>query len=97
EWLSKWLESRNIQYRTQPNTQELPDFLLDRDSHTKGLLEIKTFDSDRSLKNNSYRLDADSLIFSYKLVDYKFTIAKVWLKKIWEITPFSKIIAKNSV
>ncbi len=100
EWLSKWLESRNIQYRTKPNTQDFPDFLLDRDSHTKGLLEIKTFDSDRSanfdvanfeaycrsLKNNAYRLDADYLIFSYKLVDYKFSVDRVWLKKIWQIT-----------
>ncbi len=100
EWLSKWLESKNIQYRTKLNTQEFPDFLLDRDSHTKGLLEIKTFDSDRSanfdvanfeaycrsLKNNAYRLDADYLIFSYKLVDYKFSVDRVWLKKIWQIT-----------
>ena len=78
KWFSKWLASKNIQYRTQPNTQEFPDFLLDKDSNTKGLLEIKTFDADRSanfdvanfeaycpsLKNNAYRLDADYLIGS---------------------------------
>ena len=100
EWLSKWLESKNIQYHTKLNTQEFPDFLLDKNSNTKGLLEIKTFDGDRSanfdvanfeaycrsLKNNAYRLDADYLIFSYKLADFKFTIANIWLKKIWEIT-----------
>lgn len=100
EWFAKWLESNQIEYRTPSNTQEFPDFLLDPQSNYKNLLEIKTFDSNRSanfdianfeaycysITTKAYRLDADYLVFAYTLIEGNFRIKDVWLKKIWEIT-----------
>ena len=99
EWLGKWFDSMNYFYRTKPNSQEFPDFLLsDRDD--EGHLEIKTFNADASpafdIANfDSYctslldfpeRLDADYLILSYKMVASELRIDNVWLKKVWEIS-----------
>ena len=100
EWLANWMKSECISYRTPSNTQEFPDFFLHPTSDKNNLLEIKTFDSNRSanfdianfeaycrsLKTNAYRLDADYLIFAYSLNDANFKIEELWLKKIWEIT-----------
>lgn len=100
EWFSEWLKSKNIQFRTPLNTQEFPDFFLDSQSNQNKLLEVKTFNYSaspafdianfeaycRSLKTNAYRIDADYLIFGYDLIDSKFYVREVWLKKIWEIT-----------
>ncbi len=100
EWLARWFEFNNIDFRVKSNSQEFPDFLLDSDSDQKDLLEVKVFDSQnspnfdvanfqsycRSLKKQSYRVDADYLIFSYNLVNSRLKITNVWLKKIWEIT-----------
>jgi NgoBV restriction endonuclease len=104
EWFLQWLVKKNIYFRIQLNTQEFPDFLLNPQSNTEGLLEVKTFDITasanfdvanfesycRSLKTQAYRLDADYLIFGYELINYRFKIKKVWLKKIWEITTSSR-------
>jgi hypothetical protein len=104
EWFSKWLTFKNIDFRTKSNTQEFPDFLLDPESNQKHLLEVKTFNYSaspafdianfeaycRSLKNSPYRLDADYLIFGYELINAKFYIREIWLKKIWEITGSSE-------
>ncbi|MGK7930107.1 MAG: NgoBV family restriction endonuclease [Microcystaceae cyanobacterium] len=104
EWLAAWMSSKNIYFRTKPNSQEFPDFLLNPNSDTTDLLEIKTFDSGavanfdvanfeaycRSLKTQAYRLDSNYLIFSYNLINYQFTIKQIWLKKVWEITGRSK-------
>lgn len=80
------------------NTQAFPDFLLHKSRNDIGLLEIKTFDSQksanfdianfdsyrRSLLSEAYRLDADYLIFAYELDSNGFlTIPKIWLRKIW--------------
>lgn len=100
EWLAAWMRSKKIKFRTVINTQEFPDFLLDEISDKKSLLEVKTFDYNRSanfdvanfeaycrsLLSYPYRLDADYLIFAYELIDSKFSINNLWLKKIWEIT-----------
>ena len=100
EWLARWFNENDIDFRVKPNTQEFPDFLLDPDSDTKGLLEVKVFDAEagpnfdvanfqaycRSLKSHSYRMDADYLIFAYTLHNAKLQIVDFWLKKIWEIT-----------
>lgn len=100
EWFAQWLKSKDIEFRMKSNTQEFPDFLLDSESDKQNLLEIKTFNYSaspafdianfeaycRSLKTNAYRLDADYLIFGYDLIDAKFYIREIWLKKIWEIT-----------
>jgi hypothetical protein len=95
EWLAAWMKSKKIKFRTVKNTQEFPDFLLDEISDKKSLLEVKTFDYNRSANFEAYcrslifypyRLDADYLIFAYELIDSKFSIKNLWLKKIWQIT-----------
>ena len=100
EWFAEWLEINGIDYRTPNNTQEFPDFWLDSQSNKNNLLEVKTFDFNRSanfdvanfeaychsIKTKAYRLNADYLIFAYRLENGNFKIEKVWLKKIWQIT-----------
>ena len=100
EWFARWMESKGIKFRTSTNTQEFPDFLLDPQSNKQNLLEIKTFDFNRSanfdvanfeaychsIRTKAYRLDADYLIFAYTLDEGNFSIKKLWRKKIWEIT-----------
>lgn len=100
EWFALWMKKNNIYFRVKPNSQDFPDFLLDEKSDAKDLLEIKVFDVDggpnfdvanfeaycRSLKTKSYRVDADYLIFAYRLKDAKLQIVDFWLKKIWDIT-----------
>lgn len=98
EWFAEWMRQRKIKFRIKQNTQEFPDFLLDENSDTTGLLEIKAFYSSPnfdvanfeaycdSLTKQAYRLNADYLIFKYDLSNYKFQIKELWLKKIWEIT-----------
>jgi NgoBV restriction endonuclease len=98
------MKSKNIEFRTKENTQEFPDFLLDSQTNTNNLLEIKTFDFNRSanfdmsnfedycrsLKTQAYRLDADYLIFAYALKNGQFSIKNLWLKKIWEMAGSSE-------
>ncbi len=100
EWFGEWLKHNNIDFEVNENSQEFPDFYLLPKDHSKGLLELKTFDADaganfdvanfeayrRSLETKSYRLDADYLIFSYTMRDKVLMIKDFWIKKIWEIT-----------
>jgi hypothetical protein len=100
EWLGKWMMANQIYYRTNPNSQEFPDYYLHKTSNTEDLLEIKVFDADagvafdvanfdtytRSLLTQPHKVNADYLIFSYTLRDGKFSIKQIWKKKIWEIT-----------
>lgn len=100
EWLKALLHEMDVDYTLKPNTQDFPDFMLDADNPTKGLMEVKSFDYDksanfdvanfmayrRSIVEHPYRLDSDYLIFGYRLVDGVLEIADVWLKKVWEIT-----------
>lgn len=101
EWLSYWLIQEDIEFRVKLNTQEFPDFLLHPTKDNIDLLEIKTFDNEkspnfdvanfdayrRSLLQSAYRLDADYLIFAYQLDRLgNLTIPRIWLKKVWEIT-----------
>lgn len=102
DWLEKWMETNNILYKKDPNSQSWPDFFLDGDeSNIKGLVEVKTFDASknpnfdianfdaylRSIKTHAYRLDADYLIFCYDLDgNGNFCIKDLWLKKVWNIT-----------
>jgi type II restriction enzyme len=99
EWLGAWMTSQGIYHRTNPNTQEFPDFYLST-SDNLDILEVKTFDFSkapnfdianfdayvRSVMTNSYRLDADYLIFGYTLTNSGLRIENIWLKKVWEIT-----------
>lgn len=99
EWLKAWMLSENIEFQENQNSQTFPDFHLDVDDRTKGLLEVKTFDWKRgpgfdlanfdaycnSLLDNAHRLDSDYLIFAYVMEGSEITIKNVWLKKIWEL------------
>ncbi len=98
EWLGEWLKQNNFYFRTRFNTQEFPDFLLAEDDKS-GFLEIKTFNANatpafdianfdsynKSLLVKPERLDADYLIFGYKMVDSVLSVDNLWLKKVWEI------------
>lgn len=99
EWLAEWLNQNNYYFRQLPNSQEFPDFLLS-ESVNSGFLELKTFNADASpafdIANfDSYctsllripeRIDADYLIFGYKMIDGELSIDNLWLKKVWEMT-----------
>jgi len=99
EWLKAWFTENSIDFVENNNSQSFPDFLLNPDDYTKGLLEVKSFDFDRgpgfdlanfdsycnSLLTHAYRLDSDYLILSYQMIDGQIGIKNVWLKKIWEL------------
>ena len=101
EWLQGWLDSRGIEYAPSENTQMPPDFFLNPDDRTKGLLEVKAFNRNGSpgfdiadfrmyaleILEKPYMLDVDYLIFGYDMSDDGIvTIKDVWLKKVWQIT-----------
>lgn len=106
EWLEKWLAKQGVKVKKKKNSQDWPDFSLDPDeNNTKGVVEVKTFDMEkaphfdianfdayrRSLISDAYRLDADYLIFGYKLSkNGVFIIENLWIKKVWEIATTSK-------
>lgn len=101
EWLQGWLDARGIEYAPSENTQMPPDFFLNPDDRTKGLLEVKAFNRNGSpgfdiadfrmyaseIQEKPYMLDVDYLIFGYDMSDEGIvTIKDVWLKKVWQIT-----------
>lgn len=101
EWLQGWLDERGIEYAPSENTQMPPDFFLNPDNRTKGLLEVKAFNRNGSpgfdiadfrmyaseIQEKPYMLDVDYLIFGYDMSeDGVVTIKDVWLKKVWQIT-----------
>ena len=101
EWLQGWLDVRGIEYAPSENTQMPPDFFLNPDDRTKGLLEVKAFNRNGSpgfdiadfrmyaseIQEKPYMLDVDYLIFGYDMSDDGIvTIKDVWLKKVWQIT-----------
>lgn len=103
-WIKDFFEEHNIYYREPINTQSFPDFYLS-EKDDKNLLEIKTFCFDRtpafdianfesycdSISRESYRLDADYLIFGYIIDENGLVeIKKIWFKKIWEISGVSE-------
>jgi len=100
EWLRAWMLASGIEFSNKPNTQDFPDFLLDSSNPTTGLLEVKSFDYDKSANFDvanfmayrrsalvfPYRLNSDYLLFGYRMKGDRLEIANVWLKKVWEIT-----------
>ena len=101
EWLQGWLEAKGIEFAPSENTQMPPDFFLNPDDRTKGLLEVKAFNRNGSpgfdiadfrmyaaeIQEKPYMLDVDYLIFGYDMsADGIVTIKNVWLKKVWQIT-----------
>lgn len=101
EWLQGWLDARGVEYAPSENTQMPPDFFLNPDDMTKGLLEVKAFNRNaspgfdiadfrmyqREIIAKPYMLDVDYLIFGYSMSDDgQVVIQDLWLKKVWEIT-----------
>ena len=101
EWLQGWLDKRGIEYAPSENTQMPPDFFLDPDDRTKGLLEVKAFNRSASpgfdiadfrmyeeeIIEKPYMLDVDYLIFGYDMSDEGIvTVKDLWIKKVWQIT-----------
>ncbi len=100
EWLRAWLVNEGVTFGTTPSTQDFPDFQLDLTDNTKGMLEVKSFDYERSpnfdvaaflayrrsLLLHPYRLDSDYLIIGYSMTGHHIEIKDIWLKKVWEIT-----------
>ncbi len=98
EWIGEWLKRNDFYFRQPANTQEFPDFLLAEDNKS-GFLEIKTFNANatptfdianfdsynKSLLIKPERLDADYLIFGYKMIDAVLSIDNLWLLKVWEM------------
>lgn len=101
EWLQGWLDKRGIDYSLNDNSQMPPDFFLNPDDETTGLLEVKAFNRSASpgfdiadfrmyeeeIQKKPYMLHVDYLIFGYDMSDEGVvTIKDLWLKKVWEIT-----------
>ncbi len=101
EWLEEWLKSKDIDYLPSENSQMPPDFFLNPDNTTEGLLEVKAFNYNASpgfdiadfrmfaeeIIDKPYMLYADYLIFAYEMTDDGYVIIKnLWLKKLWQIS-----------
>lgn len=101
EWLQGWMDRRNIEYAPSGNTQMPPDFFLNPDDLTTGLLEVKAFNRNgepgfdiadfrmyaEEIQAKPYMLYVDYLIFGYDMSDEGIvTIKDIWLKKVWEIS-----------
>lgn len=101
EWLQGWFDKRGIEYAPSENTQMPPDFFLNPDDRTKGLLEVKAFNRNASpgfdiadfrmyeeeIVDKPYMLNVDYLIFGYDMSEDGVVVVKdLWLKKVWEIT-----------
>lgn len=87
--------------KKEGGSQEFPDYYIwENPKVYEALLEVKTYDANAganfdianfqsycaSVSENPYRLDADYLIFAYKVHNGVLSIHEVYLKKIWEIT-----------
>ena len=102
DWIAEWAKINGIYLRSNPSTQEFPDFYLSP-SNEDNLLEIKSFDYNaspnfdianfetyvRSLLETPKKLDASYLVFGYSLINGKIRIEGIWLKKIWELSTSS--------
>lgn len=96
-WLQSFMKANDIYYREADNTQQFPDFFLNKVRNDIDLLEVKWFTKNanfdianflaycHSILENPYRLNADYLIFEYNTSDKGITIKNIWLKKVWEI------------
>ena len=98
-WFGAWLLKNGFS-DLKKKTQTFPDFLF----KGKIFLELKTFNSEASpafdianfasyidsLLVTPQRLNADYLIFSYKVKSKKISLSEIWVKKIWEISGPSK-------
>lgn len=111
EWLQGWMDSNNIEYAPDTNSQMPPDFYLNPDDKTKNLLEVKAFNRSKTpafdiadfrmyaseILEKPYMLNVDYLIFGYDMsIDGVVTIKDIWLKKSGKLPDAWKIILLTS-
>lgn len=100
EWFFEWCKKHKYKVLANAKTQSFPDYFINLPKGGQSMLEIKNFNIDASpafdvadfyafvenLPDEVHKLDADYIIFGYKL-DSKgnLTIPKLWKKKIWQI------------
>ena len=98
EWLSAYMDEKNIYYRAQ-KSQESPDYFLNEKSDNKDLLEVKVYGKSaafdlgnvrgvcNTLPDEAYKLDMDYLIIHYVMdsVTGNIIIRDIWLRKIWQV------------
>lgn len=98
EWLSAYMDEKNIYYRSQ-KSQESPDYFLNEKSDKRDLLEVKVYGKSaafdlgnvrgvcNTLPDEAYKLDMDYLIIHYVMnnVTGDIIIKNIWLRKIWQV------------
>lgn len=104
-WLEQWFIDNGVYYSDPENTQAFPDFYLSSSEKEKHMLEVKAFNFEatpafdianyesyvESVANKPWRLDADYIVFGYKMAQNgEISIERIWLKKIWELAGVSK-------
>lgn len=98
EWLGAYMDKKKIYYRAQ-ESQESPDYFLNKETDKKDLLEVKVYGKTaafdlgnvrgvcNTLPEESHKLDMDYLIIHYVMdnVTGDITIKDIWLRKIWQV------------
>lgn len=104
-WVNQWLIDNNVDFEFNAQTQSKPDLYLDPDNKEHQLLEVKSFNREKTpafdiadfvgfafeLIHKPYLLDIDCLVFGYSM-DIEtgdITVKDIWLKKIWEVAATS--------
>ena len=105
DWLEKWFDENSIKYKTLPNSQEFPDYILYFEDETPIYLEVKSWNFNASpafdlanfeayidmIEETPQKLLAKYLVFTYSIsTDGEICIENVFLKNIWELTGPSK-------
>jgi hypothetical protein len=97
DWLEVWMDKKQIFNEKPDNTQEAPDFFLNKD-HARDLLEVKCFTGSpgfdlsnfdsytRLIHQKPEHLFADYLVFEYQLSKSGLKIVDISLLKIWDMT-----------
>lgn len=100
EWLEGWLKNNDVDYKPNPNSQMPPDFYLNPDDTTSGLLEVKAFNYERTpafdiadfnsfqeeIVEKPYMLHTKYLIFGYVMTEDGYVVIKnLWLRNVWDI------------
>lgn len=103
-WLKQYLIKNNYFFKQPKNTQEFPDFFLDDQNSYSHMLEIKSFNYEKTpgfdianydsycskIEKEPYCLYADYLIFGYVMKEGDIYVKRLWLKKIWQIAGTSE-------
>lgn len=103
EWLPVWFKRKGVKVVSNEKTQEFPDFFLEFEDLTHAV-EVKCWNYEanpgfdlanfnsyiETLYNDSRKLLADYFVLGYVQSEHGFTVKKVYLKKIWELTSVTR-------